>query len=661
MDMKKVCILLLAALLYPSCSTAVHRNFRRIERDSVTANLGIPGDENLFIPYFDSLMNRPSADTMTVRDSEGKLLHLVQAVMDSTGTLVATEMLPPAIIVAKFKNVAERNGEVSIAFDINVPDKLLNSEWQVILCPKAVIQEDTLKLDKILISGERFRERQLRGYELYDKFISSIITDSSELIYTELLEVFIQRNIPELAALKSDTVFVADNTVKGIFGVTYNDAAHYFRRKIRTIRNNRRQNSMEAKYAKYVKEPYAEYGVRMDTVLRAYGKELVYNYKERFKTRPGLKKIDIIADGIIRCNGKEIHRISPTPPLTFYVASFSTLAEQKERFLTKIIERKVIADISANISFEPGKHAIDEGFDDNAVELATLKHNIADLIENREFNIDSLVITTSCSPEGNYAFNRQLSILRGESIASYFKDFVTGYSSAADSADKERFGFVVADGDNDEFTDKRYADNERITDFEFSVRNITENWDGLDRLIVSDTCITDRQGLASICSMKDTEAKKSCLSNHPEYPYILQNIYPHLRNVRFDFHLHRKGMVKDTVHTTVPDTIYRKGVAAMMDRDYRLALKYLGQYNDINSALAYLANDYNASAMKILESLPASGKRDYLLAIAHSRCGNENAAVQFFINAVEFDSSLAFRGNLDPEISVLVKKYNLCL
>lgn len=646
-------------LISSSCSLTVNRNIRKIEKDNISASIEIPDNESLFTPYFDSLMNRPSSDTMTVTDHNGKKLHLIQAVLDSTGTLVATETLNPVIVVARFKNVAERNGEINIAFDIKVPEKLLDKAWQVIMYPKAVILEDTVHLEHIIISGEIFRKNQLRGYELYDNFISSIITDSSKLIYTETLEAFIQRNIPKLAALKADSGIVADNTVKGIFGITYSDALKYFKKKSLIAKNNRKKNSIQAKYAKYVKNPFSNDGVRLDTVVTDYGTELRYGYTEMFRTRPGLKKIDIIVEGVITCNGGEKYRISPTAPLTFHVASFSTLTEHKERFLNKIIERKAVSHISANICFEPGKHIIDEAFDSNDTELEDLKYHIATLIDNREFNIDSLVITTSCSPEGDYSFNRRLSVRRGESIAEYIRNFVAGYCAETDSSCKENYSYSMKEDAENMFCEN--GCESRVTELSFSVQNIAENWNDLNIMIMTDTLIEDKEGLMAICNVKNNDIRKARLSRHPEYQYILQNIYPQLRNVRFDFHLHRKGMVQDTIHTTIPDTVYRKGLNALENRDYKTALKYLGQYRDINSALAYLALEYNASAMEILESMPPSGKRDYLLAIANSRTGNEQTAVQYFLNAVNFDPSLAFRGNLDPEISILVKKYNLGL
>ena len=654
-------LILPAMLLLSSCSVNVSRSIREIGKDSITANLGLPEDEGLYNPIFDSLMNRPSSDTLTVMDQYGNRLHLMKAVMDSSGTLNSTEILNPAIITASFRNVAERNGMVNIAFQVRIPAILQNPEWQLIMTPKAVIKEDTLDLEDIVVTGEKFRERQLRGYELYNRFLARIITDSSELMHMELLEIFIARNIPGLAKIKNDTAYVNPDEVRGIFGITCQEAREYFKRRLRITLNDRKVSSVPKKYAKYVIDPYIVDGIRIDTIVTEYGNELVYNYIQEFRTRPGLKRIDLSVDGSIRFNGEEKISLPHSGKLTFYIASFSTMAEHQERFITKVIERKAMVNFSSSLSFLPGEYSIDESLDSNSQELEILKHNVARLIENEEYNIDSLVITASCSPEGTYETNRYLSEMRGRSIENYFREFAAEYSASADSADHEKYGYFL-DG-SPSLSGLQLSENApvRLTDFGFVLKNIPEDWNGLLDLIYKDTVLKDKSGIMELCRDSNPDTREKKLSAHEEYPYIFEKLYPELRNVRFDFHLHRKGMIKDTIHTKVPDTLYYKGVQAIKDMDYKLAVKCLGPYADINTALAYLAMDYNASAMNVLEKLPPSGKRDYLLAIAHSRGGNEQQAVQYFMNSVGYDPAMAFRGNLDPEISSLIKKYNIGL
>ena len=123
--------------------------------------------------------------------------------------------------------------------------------------------------------------------------------------------------------------------------------------------------------------------------------------------------------------------------------------------------------------------------------------------------------------------------------------------------------------------------------------------------------------------------------------------------------MHRKGMVKDTVETTVLDDVYQDGLQAIRDRDYERAVELLAPYKDYNTAVAFLALDRNYNALEILERQPESPEVQYMLAILKSRLGDVQGAVNCYLEACRKDPVYVSRGNLDPEISVLIKMYNL--
>jgi hypothetical protein len=183
----------------------------------------------------------------------------------------------------------------------------------------------------------------------------------------------------------------------------------------------------------------------------------------------------------------------------------------------------------------------------------------------------------------------------------------------------------------------------------------------LARLVEKDTVMTEdeKKGYISSADIKDIDQRERALQSLGCYRHMREKLYPHLRTVRFDFHLHRKGMVKDTVHTTVLDTTYMNGVQAIRDRDYETALTLLRPYNDYNTAIAYLCMDYNASAMQILESLERTAQVNYMLAVLYSRRGDEQKAVECYVRSCSQDPTYVHRGNLDPEISVLIRRYGL--
>ena len=52
------------------------------------------------------------------------------------------------------------------------------------------ILEDTVNLERILITGESYRKSQLRGYQQYRRFLNSIIKDSTKSVSYTHLDVY---------------------------------------------------------------------------------------------------------------------------------------------------------------------------------------------------------------------------------------------------------------------------------------------------------------------------------------------------------------------------------------------------------------------------------------------------------------------------------------
>jgi len=195
----------------------------------------------------------------------------------------------------------------------------------------------------------------------------------------------------------------------------------------------------------------------------------------------------------------------------------------------------------------------------------------------------------------------------------------------------------------------------------FIPRLDAENWSMLDALVEKDSLLkaADKARYRELSALDSPDERERGLQRLEAYRYLRENLYPRLRTVRFDFHLHRKGMVKDTVHTTEVDSVYLKGVQALKDRDYEKALSCLKDYRDYNTAIAYVSLDYNASAMAILEQLERTPQVNYMLALLYARKEDPQNAVQCYLNACHEDRSYIFRGNLDPEINALIQRYGL--
>jgi len=582
-------------------------------------------------------------DTTLVTSDEGPII--MNAVRDEEGNMVATDVLEAASVTARFRNVAERGGKVNIEFAVTVPQDMMDPQWQLRFYPQMYVLEDTLGLDPILITGQEYRNEQMRGYRRYEKFLQSIVTDSMEFVNMRLLEIFIERNIPALYAFRTDSTFVSDAEFASAFGVTEQQAIEHYTNRLAKSANERRKARKEERFRQYVKVPI-EQGFRLDTVMREINGDFRYVYSHTLASRPRLRKVDVVLSGAIYQEDVKIYDIPECEPLTYYISSLSAFVDGTERYMTKVIERKVFANTACYVEFEHDRYEVDESLGYNRDEIGRIKKNLSALIDNDEFEMDSIVVTASSSPEGTVAYNTRLTQRRSEAVAEYFRRFIDEYRDSV-KADE---GFAV-----DMTGDPRSEPGMTGEGIRFIARNDAENWRMLDVLVAEDTVMSYEDKIAYInaCELDNLDQREEVLQKLGCYRHLREKVYPRLRTVKFDFYLHRKDMQKDTVHTTVIDSTYMAGVQAIRDRDYETAVTLLRPYQDYNAAVAFCALDYSASALAILERLHRTDQVNYMLAIVYSRLGEIEKAVRCYEKACRQNPGFVHRGNLDPEISRL--------
>ncbi len=587
-------------------------------------------------------------DTLRIKDDDGREFLLMKAIRDeASGDMVATETLDAARVTARFRNIAERHGKLDLAFQIIVPAAMQDSKWQLRFYPDMYILGDVERLDPVLITGNSYDKARLRGYQQYNRLLSRIVSDTTRFVNMRALEIFLRRNIPQIYAFKTDSTYVSDEQFYSMYGVSEQEAVEHYTRKIARSLNDRRKRKLDEMYRKYVRV-FTE-SIRLDTVMVGKNGDFIYNYVQTISTRPRLRKVDITLSGEIYEAGDKLYDIPEGSPLTFYISSVSGLADQTEHYMTKVIERHADASTTSRIDFRVGKSDIDLEMGDNRRELGRIRRTLAALLENDTFLMDSIIVTASASPEGRESLNWRLSRSRSESISRYLDDQIRVLQDSIDWAQGYRY---------DEAGRRIRAEHVRIP---FISRYRGENWDRLDVLVDEDTYLTegDKSRYALLARVPDLDGREALLGRERFYPYLRDQLYPRLRTVAFDFHLHRKDMVKDTIHTTVLDSTYMRGVRALLNMDYDGALALLRPYDDFNTAIAYMGLDRNQSAMAILSRLKPTAAVNYLMAILHARQGDEQEAVDRFLRACRQEPSYVHRGNLDPEISHLIKAYKL--
>ena len=634
---------LLAALLLAGCGP--QGKLERLRRQSLAAQMVIADEKEL--PEI-AIGGETRRDTMVVEDPDGNQVLIMRAVKDENGEMVATDVLQAAKVTARFRNVAERSGRVDLNFRIIVPEAMQDREWQLRFYPDLFVLEDSVRLDPILITGEGYRKAQLKGYEHYRRFLDSIEADSTHFVDRFQLEMFLRRNLPDIYRYKTDSTAVSEEEFRSHYGITERQALDHYTNQLVVRRNRRKVGKKDEMFRKYVKVPIVTEGLRLDTVIVSPDGDILYDYVQSIHVKPSLRKATVLLSGDIYEEDRRIYRVPRTDPLTFYISSISGLSDDAVRYKTVVTERKVQANTACYIDFEQGRAEIRKETGHNREEMARIEGNLRSLLQNRDYDLDSIVVTASCSPEGSYEHNRRLSMRRSESVSDYFEGFLKHYRDSV-----RRNGFHI--GLDETFREEAPAEIRLLS------RNNPENWTMLDALVREDESLSDKEkeDYVRTASAGQPDLREQQLQRLPSYRHIRESLYPRLRTVRFDFHLHRKGLQKDTVHTTVVDSVYMRGLQAIRDREYEQAVTLLRPYKDYNTAVAFCALDYNASALEVLEPMERTDKVLYLLAILYSRRGDDRKAVESFLKACRLNPSFVHRGNLDPEISGLIRRYGL--
>jgi len=377
----------------------------------------------------------------------------------------------------------------------------------------------------------------------------------------------------------------------------------------------------EAAFNRFVKFPYPE-DVRLDSLVEGRS-TVTYYYSQEVKTDETSKKMLVTLQGQVLAVDDSAYRLPPSDTLSYIVSSMLSFVDTIPRYRIKVVDKFVTVEDRNYIQFFVGDTRVVDTLGDNRRQLDKITGLMRQIVEQQEFWVDTITLTAASSPEGAYAFNDRLSQGRAAALKRYL---VRRYGKSIDTM--------------------------------LIVRWVAENWPELTQRIRTDKSIENREAiLALIASEKNPDRREQAIRLRfpKEYAYIRSVIYPQLRAVNFRYNLRRKGMVKDTIHTTELDTTYARGVELLQKRKYAKALYILNDYNDRNTVVAHLSLDHNERAMELLAAMPEDAATEYLRAIACSRLGRKEEGRRHFLEACRLDERMEYRGNLDPEIAELLK------
>ena len=378
----------------------------------------------------------------------------------------------------------------------------------------------------------------------------------------------------------------------------------------------------EAAFNRFVKFPYPE-DARLDSLVEGRN-TVMYYYSQEVRTDETSKKMLVTLQGQVLAVDDSAYRMPPSDTLSYVVSSMLSFVDTLPRYRIKVIDKFVTVEDRNYIQFFMGDTRVVDTLGDNRRQLDKITDLMRQIVEQEEFYVDTITLTAAASPEGSYAANNILARGRAQALKRYLV--------------------------------RRYG---RSIDTMLSAQWVAEDWQELTNRIRTDRGIVNRDAILElIAAEKNPDRREQAIRQRfpKEYAYIRSVIYPQLRAVNFRYNLRRKGMVKDTIHTTELDTTYTRGVELLQKRKYAKALYILNDYNDRNTVVAHLSMDHNERALELLAAMPKDAVTEYLKAIVCSRLGRKAEGREHFLEACRLDERMEYRGNLDPEIAELLKQ-----
>ncbi|GKH78605.1 hypothetical protein CE91St6_41760 [Phocaeicola dorei] len=647
-------------------------------------------------------MRETAADTnyqlpkqVTWTDEKGVQHIVTEAAKDSvTGEYITQMELTEITVVARSKQVAERNGRINLDFVVTVPGELISNKWQLQLTPVAYKRTDTIRLDRIFLSGADFAKMQKKGYMRYHAFMNSIIPDSLYLqklfdekgyrkALAELEDEYFQAWKHEVIAKerwidwsdKANARFALFNykmernrqAIAGYNSILEHLPAYWLRRemdgryipskwRIFADGNHRiRTKSITPEDSAAITERFTDYGKMAENqkkkelageMYEKYvrfpyesarldtvikeGDSFVYYYKQELPATENTKKIDLTLDGQILSKDETRTTLPPSDTITYFISSMVQFLDRTPRYKKRIITRKDEVSLRAYVTYRPGSTGFSENTGNNKAEIDKVFETIRGISYTGEFLIDSIRMTATSSPEGSSEMNLFLSRERALALKRYLAE--------------------------------RTDDREGV-DTLFRPHWIGEDWARLHELVRADDSLSNRTALLHVMEeTRNPDSREQALRGYAsDYKRIREKHYPLLRGVEFKFHLHRRNMIQDTVVMPVIDSTYMEAVRLIEDRQYRRALSILEESygEDYNTAVCLMSLGYDSRALDIMLAQPDTSDRNYLLAILYCRLGREEEALKTYVKSCDQDDSKIWRGRLDPEINKLIVTYNL--
>lgn len=372
--------------------------------------------------------------------------------------------------------------------------------------------------------------------------------------------------------------------------------------------------------------PYEE-RTRLDSIVDGT-QDFIYYYSQETKIPLGDYAYKLSVESKIENFGLNAFYFPERKPMSYEVTSLTDLINPDLYIKETTINRNMYFVSKVYPKFESEKWDFKANYQDNRAQIQQLRDEYQKYIADNGYVLDSIYMVSTTSLDGSWNFNAKLSTNRGDALKSYLL--------------------------KNEFP--------QMSETTITSRGRGEDWNTLVALMRDRDDMPNKDIILDMMSATldpDGTEREIRRTYKTDYKVMKDSLYPKLKKTDIAFFFHRPGMeVADSIQLNeIPG--YQEALQQMRERKYWDAIDVLTEHPDYNTALCLVCMGDFEQAHALLSYLAPDADTEYLLAIVSFRLGREDEAIQHLKMAIDIDPEKALRVPKDPEMVLLVEKYNL--
>ncbi len=170
-------------------------------------------------------------------------------------------------------------------------------------------------------------------------------------------------------------------------------------------------------FRRFVRYPYPK-NVRLDSIV-VHAADISCHYTQSVPTAEAGNRLRITLESYVTgLDGSRID-LPASDTLEYVISSMISFVDTATRYVNRVVERYAEVEARHRLAFQVGDTCILDIPGDNRIQLERIGALMQRITEQKEFHVDSIVLTASSSPDGAFGRNGELARKRAKALRSY--------------------------------------------------------------------------------------------------------------------------------------------------------------------------------------------------------------------------------------------------